>query len=249
MYKLFFTFFITTMALAQYPKSDWAKENLNGKVRSITTYTYKCELKDGKTIKGERMENFNNSEEFDNQGFKISGKRFLNDNKVTGNWKYTYNEKKQLTQVQVFDANNTLQEVLKYSYEEQTKREEILGYDTKNNLSGKQIAIYNDKGNKISELSLDGKNEFLLKLENKYNEKQQLIQKDFEDKQGRKVTLKYVYDLRGNIIEENYYGEGNQLYGQKIFTYKYDKSGNWIERIEVIYGIERILTERKIQYF
>lgn len=37
---------------------------------------------------------------------------------------------------------------------------------------------------------------------------------------------------------------------KKKFSYtKYDKQGNWTERIEFIYGAERIVTERQIDYF
>ncbi|MFK8275606.1 hypothetical protein ACI76Y_08005 [Capnocytophaga cynodegmi] len=244
--RIFLLFLISAVAFGQNLKTDWQKENLKGKVKSVESVAYRYVGNEGKK---EPMSNFNTEEKYNNKGFKVSGRRFTNEGKTSVSWRYFYDNKNYLTKVEILNDKDQVEESLKYIYELDAQKEEILGYDGSGKLTGRQIASYNEKGNKISELSLTADGAFLLRQEIIYDAKNNILEKRFEDKEGKKVLLKYVYDNKNNIVEENYYGEEDQLYGQKIFSYKYDAKGNWIQRTERIYDVERVITERKIEYF
>lgn len=246
---LFIAFVMASVAFGQNPKMNREKDNLKGNVKSVKSTSFRIEKQNGKNQKVGQLSGFNTLEVFDNQGYKLHGIRLSNEGKSQESWAYTYDSKKNLLEVTIYDPNKQIREVLKYSYNPQTLTGEVMGYDANGKFSGKQVATYDKKGNKISEISLDEKENFLLKMESTYDAKSNLLEKSFEDKESKKVRLKYVYDKHNNVVEENYYGEGNQLYGQKIFSYKYDSKGNWIERTEQIYGVENVLTQREIIYF
>lgn len=237
------------VTFAQSSKNDWQKENLKGKVKSVKSTTYRYTNNNGKTEKGTPLSNFNTLEEYNAKGFKIKGSRFSNEGKTTNAWLYFYDGNNRLTKVEIFNNNNQIEETLAYFFEPQAQTETVKGYDANGTLSGQQIITYDDKGNKINELSLNAKNEFLLSQVIVYDAKQNISEKKFEDKEGKRVVLEYEYDDKNNVIKENYYGEGKQLYGQKVFSYKYDNQGNWIERTESIYEVERVVTQREIEYF
>ncbi|GIJ97672.1 hypothetical protein CAPN001_22410 [Capnocytophaga stomatis] len=244
--RILLVFLISAVAFGQNLKTDWQKENLKGKVKSVESIAYRYVGNEGKK---EALSNFNTQEKYNDKGFKIFGRRFTNEGKTSASWRYFYDDKNHLTKVEILNEKNQVEEVLKYIYEAKVQKEEVLGYDASGKLTGKQVASYDEKGNKINELSLTADGAFLLRQEIVYDAKSNVSEKRFEDKEGKKVLLKYVYDDKNNIIEENYYGEGNQLYGQKIFSYKYDSKGNWTQRTERIYDVERVVTERKIEYF
>lgn len=242
-------FLIPIITFAQNLKNDWQKENLKGKVKSVKSVTYQYVNNNGKMERGALLPHFNTLEEYNSKGFKIKGSRFSDKGKTTSAWLYSYDENNYLTKVEIFNDKSQIEEVLKYTFEPKAQTETVIGYNANGVVSGQQIITYNDKGNKINELSLNANNEFLLNQSITYDSKQNVSEKKFEDKEGKRVVLEYVYDDKNNVIQENYYGEGKQLYGQKIFSYKYDNQGNWIERTESIYEVERVMTQREIEYY
>lgn len=242
-------FLFSLLGYAQFPITDWEKENLKGKVKSVKSITYQYINDNGKMQKGSPMTGFNTLVSYNIKGYKISGEQFSTDEKIIGSWVYIYEGNNLLRQVDVFNQKKQVQEIMKHTYNSKTQKEDVNGYDANGVFTGKQIACYDEKGLKINELLLDSKENFLMKSEFIYDSKSNLSERYIEDKEGKKVVLKYVYDEKNNVIEENYYGNGGQLYGQKKFTYKYDNQGNWIERIEEIYGMSQVLTERKITYY
>lgn len=244
--KVFLIFLISVAAFGQTPKTDWQKENLKGMVKSVESITYRHIDDNGNK---EPLSNFNTQEKYNDKGFKISGRRFTDTGKTVTSWRYFYDDKNYLIKAEVLNDKNQVEEILKYTYDIRIQKGEVSGYDASGKLTGKQVASYDDNGNKISELSLSEEGTFLLRQEITYDAKQNISEKKFEDKEGRRVLLKYVYDDKNNVVEENYYGEGSRLYGQKIFSYKYDVKGNWTQRTEHIYNVEKVVTERKIEYF
>lgn len=247
--RIILAFLISVVAWSQNQKTDWQKDNLKGKVKSVKTFSYKYTDNNGKIENKQPLSNFNTTEEYNEKGQKIAGKRISNDEKVTTSWRYLYDTANFLTKVEIFNDKNQVEETMNYTYQPEAQQSEVLGYDATGKLQGKQVVRYDANGNKISELSLDAKGNFLLNSEFVYDGKQRLSERKFEDKEGKRVVLKYVYDEKNNVIEENYYGEGVHLYGQKKFSYQYDNQGNWKQRIEHIYNTERVVTEREIIYF
>ncbi len=247
--RIILVFLLSVVTWGQNQKTDWQKDNLKGKVKSVRIFSYKYTDNSGKIENKQPLSNFNTIEEYNEKGQKIVGKRISNDGKVATSWLYSYDIANFLTKVEIFNDKNQIEEVLNYTYQPEAQQSEVLGYDATGKLHGKQIIRYDANGNKTSELSLDANGSFLLNSEFVYDVKQNVSERKFEDKGGKRVVLKYVYDDKNNVIEENYYGEGVQLYGQKKFSYKYDNQGNWIERTELIYDVERVVTEREIIYF
>lgn len=61
----------------------------------------------------------------------------------------------------------------------------------------------------------------------------------------------FKYDEKGNKVEETFSGTFSNEPIKVNFTYKYeyDKTGNWIKRINYQDGVLGSITEREIEYY
>jgi hypothetical protein len=51
------------------------------------------------------------------------------------------------------------------------------------------------------------------------------------------------------MIEDNYYNSDGSLSSKYTFKYKFDKTGNWIERVKTENDKPTLLTERVVEYY
>jgi YD repeat-containing protein len=69
---------------------------------------------------------------------------------------------------------------------------------------------------------------------------------------GSTVVTTCKYDLNGNVVEMNpdnlYKSTYHFLYDGYTYAYRFDKHGNWVERVDYNNGIPKRLVARKIEY-
>ncbi len=163
-------------------KTDWAKYNLKGKVKSFTNFSYEAIERFGKIEKGEKID-------YD-----------------LGNFQIKYNDKGNIIEENRYNLDGSLDEKSTYQYKYDTKGNKIEKneYNSDGSLSYKKVYKYDSKGNLIegNDYYSNGK----LDKNYKYDTKGNIIEENnyiYDGSLVKKYT--YKYDNKGNRIESNEY--------------------------------------------
>ncbi len=107
---------------------------------------------------------------------------------------------------------------------------------------------YDNNGNLTQ--SIKTENDFSIKTTYKYDgagNKTEEVQYDVKGNIAAKIISRY--DDKGNDVEDTYFDkEGNQQ-THAVFTFTYDKQGNWIRKEQVNNNRPVMITDREITYY
>ena len=256
-------------------KTDWTKEKLKGKVKSFTlleNYRYK---KDDKFTEWGIL--YNKKYTFDNTGRYTEYTELKATGELSYKIKYVYNAKEKMATVSNFDKDEkpTIKQIWTYNNSGQIIQMQY--YTKENKADWRYIYTYNTNGNRVMMESYKPDSTFYSKttysFDNKGNETGYLLQtkgyansseKYTWDTNGNKteeiwmdgkneITFRhvYVYDGKGNVIEEQVFKKQDINFTSKAtYKYEYDTKGNWIKRTKYTAdGIEFDIAERKIMYY
>lgn len=237
-------------------ENDWDKNNLKGKVKSITEISYEAKDRFGKIEKVSRKRKYDiydYQKKFNNEGYLIEKKEFNSDDRLKFIIKYDdignpiegnehisdgsflkryiniYNDKGVVIEHNNYNSVGKIESKFTFKYDKRGNKIETNEYNSDGNIETKYIYKYDDKGNKVEKkkYNLDGILE--KKYIFKYDDKGNLLEETFYSEDLEKITkYDYQYDDIGNkIISKNYLYEN--------FSYKvvdiYDNKGNEIEAI------------------
>ena len=187
-------------------KNDLLSENLKGKVESYSEYTYTAVEKFGETVKGE----------------------------MTAATIRTYNTAGNLTEVNHYDDDGSLERKWKFKYDDNGIRTEGNLYKYDGTLLTKWDYDYDDKGNRTAANRIAG-NRYELqtnteRAEYTYDDKGYRTGLNHYDSDGT-LLLKWEYkhDGKGNQTEADLHAYGGAFYS-KIKYNKYDDKGNYTEK-------------------
>jgi len=260
-------------------KTDWEKDGLKDKVKSIETK--KCKELD----KRECYDTIESSK-YDENG-KIVEKVFLTYGGIGAiatfkdKYHYKYNDVGLVIESYHYTYNyidNKYEYVGKSIYKYDKKEKYTERYLADGSLSSTSITKYDNKGNVLEENFYNAENGNLYKKETyEYDNKGNLITKCFFSYRDRKET--YEYDNNRNLITEcayhfyssgeeylvykniyEYDNKGNVIKKSNYFSekyapidykkkYKYDSKGNWVERIEYGETMSNQIYKRTIEYY
>jgi hypothetical protein len=133
---------------------------------------------------------------------------------------YKYDKMNMLTEADFYSKDSSSYDKHVYLYNGLGQEVECDIYEG-GNFSGKIIKKYDEKGHEIEWLS--------------YNQETKLDRKDVS-----------IYNAKGVIQEQDWYNETG-LYRKYTYEFKFDKKGNWIERIANENG-HYTVTIREISY-
>lgn len=181
------------------------------------------------------------------------------------NIEFTYyhnNDEISFKQINKFDQKNNLIDHRFYEYN--------------GNLRDKTLSKYNDNGLVIETKEYSSNGTYIVfssKKTKEYDEKGNLIvEKNYDEKGNLEFIYKYVYDEKNNEIEKilskdnsiekntrtfdkfnncikNFEYLNNNLKSNFTNNYKYDKKGNWIQRIHFNNDIANRIDEKHIEYY
>ena len=204
-------------------KNSLVKFNLKGKVSSVKESEYIAVEKFGEAQKGS----------------------------LFGKSTYKYDEKGNEIECNSYDSDGSLRTKSTYKYDEKGNEIECNSYDSDGSLRTKSTYNYDEKGNMIEDKwnSYDSDSSFT-KATYKYDEKGKRIECNSYDSDGS-LSLKatFNYDEKGNIIEINAYDSDGSLFSKSTYKYKFDKTGNWIEKVEIRNDKPTLLKERVVEYY
>ena len=213
-------------------ENDWTADNLQGKVLSLSEFSYEAKDRFGNIEKGERKRQssyeYDQQIKYDEKGNKIERNSYNSDGSLVNKWTYKYDEKGNRTEANTYNSDGSLNLKLIFKYDEKGNITELNGYISDGSLVRKDAYKYDEKGNKIEHKNYDSDGSLYFKYTHKYDEKGNEIEYNGYNSDGSLDSKwTYKYDEKGNVIEMNEYNSDGSL-GRKN-SYKYDEKGNEIE--------------------
>ena len=139
-------------------------------------------------------------------------------------WKSVYDEMHNLIELNSYNEDGSLYSKSIHKYDEMGNQIEGNIYRSDGSLIGKQTYKYDEKGNKI-----EATDSFISMYDWKYT---------------------YKYDNKDNMIEKIWYCSTGNICSSMTYKYnEYDKTSNWIKKVEFKDGNLESVTERIIEYY
>lgn len=140
---------------------------------------------------------------------------------------YYYDSKGNIISGYHYNSDKTMDKFF-FKYDSKGKITKYLYYFPRGDMAWRQIYKYDNKGNKIIEEFYAHDESINSKSNYTYNKKNKLIKRIIHSSEGKVLSnTDYVYDGNNIVLETTYNNDGT-LFSK--FTYKYDKSGNIIEK-------------------
>lgn len=201
----FFLFVISILSNCKSEKieTDWQKQNLNGKVKSIYTRGYNAEEKYGEYVKTEWIRN----DDFD---------IFIHDDYKTI---FNTNGFETLSESYYSNGKTFSQSIKTYSSSDKILRENSFSefYGRTENITN---YTYNEEGLLIEKITYKGDGTIESKVGFKYDENEVLIEELNGINTDDETLIKYTYDSESRVIEINSYENSNgKLNSRELSTY------------------------------
>lgn len=262
---------LTFVACSDYQSNpDIKRENLNGKVKSIETITYRISndtVKEQSVISHEKVY-------FDKNGYFSEIYKYNNitdsletklvymytteskciteynaQNALVGQYTYVY---KDSIGKYIHDYIGKMEDVYIEFYDKEGYIKEKHTFDYKGNKEWKYSYLYDENGNLKETVNYDYETEYMRwKITYTYDDNgfiQEKYRYDYDNNLRWKIA--YSYDKHGNVTEEKIsFPDGSQ--NTNKFSYKYDTKGNWIEKTigKSNESQESTFSIRKIEYY
>jgi len=257
--------------------NDWSKQNLNGKVKSLSLYEYNkidslgnviknCEKKKVRHILFDENGNITEHDTYDDYGgFK---NKFIYDDKYNVieeityvgsfssiQYKITnkYDAHSKLMESTLFNASGILKNKYNYKYDSKGKLNEKDCLNAKGSLEYINKYKYDNWGNQIEDAKYGSDSAFIGRDTYKYDSvgnKIEFCQFDVNDSLGLKET--YKFDSQKNMIEKKDYKVASYYNNSErlhVFKYEFDKQGNWIKLTAIINDIPKYIEVRELEYY
>lgn len=217
-------------AMAQEKKTDVQKENLKGKVKTLSEITYKAHKNNDVLEKQTEKPLEKKHIIYNNKGYKLEEHKFEAETNGNEKWTYKYDKNKLVERKRTSDKDIfTIYGKLKYD-SQGNKIEENVYTDYGNEVYINKYTFKYDSKNNLIEENFYGSGE---KIENSitysYNKKGKEIECNRYNHKGlRFENIQSEYNGKGELIATNVYDEADKLTIKKIF--QYDEKGNIVSR-------------------
>ena len=190
--------------------------------------------------------------EYDNDGsMRMIGRRDYKYDSIL--WrKYIYIHEKNSGNVSAAFCRNAADSLLwrlACRYDKDGNIVESCRYNDAGARESKKLYVYDEKGNVIKITSFNGNNESTTST-HQYDENGNRTEiREYDENVDLIKRTVYFYNDSGLRSESHVYNDKNILDKRLSYDYRYDRKGNWIEKIEFLNDKAVKITERQIEYF
>jgi len=245
---LFLALFVQSCSKEKF-KNDWTIENLKGKVKSYSEFSYKAEERFGNIEKGTRKRIFleyDNQNKFDENGNMIESNKYYSDGRLERREIYKFDEIGNKIENNWYNSVGSLELRETYKYDKMRNMIESNWYYSNGRLGNRSTYKYDEKGNNIEINWYNPDGSLSYWKTDKYNEKGNRIESNWYTSDSS-LYRRVIYDEKGNEIEK--YNSDGILKSKWTFKYEFDKQGNWVKRIDFEDSIPKFLLEREYEYY
>ena len=272
---LFFLLSLQTLFVNAQTKTDWEKDGLKGKVKSIKTdWTYRYK-KDGKNFTPWKVED-GNLKTFSAKGQAMSIQYLKEGKDMTSTSKYIYTPATNSYEIKGYSADGRMYGSTLYKTDVKGNILEEIRLDSAGQLRDSYKYTYDGKGNQLGYGSYAKDGKLRGRTLYTYNSLGQKTENKTETTGYATSYIMYEYDAKGNVSMENhpplanlpgikferfYDDKNNKIREVKYITtkpksytstwvYEYDSKGNWIKQTEYSdEGEPYSVYERTIVYY
>jgi hypothetical protein len=225
------------------------EDNINGKVKTITTNYYFVVEKFGEAQKGDLFQK--SILHYNVQGNKISQDSYSKEGSLLGKVIYKYDDLGNNIEYGNYDKNGNKLSFTTFKYDNKGNLIKYINYYSNGGLAGSGTYKYDNEGNRIESMSFNADSSLNFSAFYKYDIKGNCIEKKQLDKNSNlKMTTIYTYDDKENILTENGYSPNNQLIVTEAYQYKeFDEKSNWLKEVIITENKPYNIIERTIEYF
>lgn len=237
------------------PESSWHKDNLKGKVNTITEYNYGSKLFDWNVYELKGITTYH----YDRQGRKIKELKYDSDSTKKYVHLYKYDEDGYLTQIEARESNGETDYIVDYTYNYRglATKEELRSFEA-DTLAMFFLTNYT--------YDYEGHIKHSIVINQKYNTTWQYVDTmtytyDNENRissysthgAGSRMNAKCIfeYDKYDNITTRKCISDNNNIIFTELYDYEYDSIGNWIKREKTFIDSDTIkeVKIRQIEYY
>ncbi len=229
-------------------KNDLLKDNLKGKIYSISKSVYNVIEILGESKKGDLKEK--STTKYDANGNQVEFIQYDADGNIE--WKNTYqiNEEGNQKEINRYNPDGSLWLKFIYKLNELGNDIEMNEYLGNGILYSKSVYKYDEKGNKMERNEFNSNGNLKSKDIYKFDDFGNQIEWNWYDSNYKlicKTTSKY--DKNKNEIENKYILFSGSREHKLIYKYVYDDLTNWIIKLEYEDDKPQVITERQIEYY
>jgi hypothetical protein len=231
---------IVRLAAAQTRITDVSQSSFKGKVKCVTTYTFRGEnhVIPDTTVSAEKT-----IETFDEKGWTLEEKMYDKNGILQDRFSFEYIGDSIVVK-NLFDGDGQLLVKYIFKYDGRGKETEFnMTYYVQSPIrrvkidkvkidSSRCIYKYDELGNRISEERYNNHNQLAERTILIYNDQHQKIksiQESFFGKEAKKSEIKYTYGNMGNLFKSEIYDDDGNRIGDNTSLYNnLDKYGNWL---------------------
>ena len=167
---------------------------------------------------------------------------------------YKYNDRGKVieeTMTQIFKDNVSFDNKFILKYDEKGNLIEKSYYSSRYKDESKSIYTYDSKGKLISKADYNEKNILWNKETYKVDTKGNIIERNYYKPDCVAIAHTFIlkYDSNNNVIQKEYYQPAGKLSKTYSYKYEYDKTGNWVKRIDFENGKATFILERQLEYY
>ena len=179
-----FVALITQSCSNEKIENGWTRDNLQGKVLSLSEFSYEAKDRFGNIEKGKRTSP-NHNKKYDENGNVTERNDYNSDGSLEVKTTYKYDENGNETEKNYYNSDGSLGDKRTHKYDENGNKTERNSYNSDGSLSKKKTYKYDKKGNEIEV--------------NKYNSDGSL---------RSKYIYKYEFDEQGKWIQKIIFMDG-----------------------------------------
>lgn len=252
--------------------SDWQKQKLNGRVKSLSEVQYKISINPYEDevnpefvvsyvyeFNEDGFFKFQSSHDEDGNvstlglfGYDEDGRReriwWYIEGKPNGGILYEYNKNGELIALQAKKESGELSSKKFYKLDDKGNVIEESLWSSSGEMFSKKEYIRNNKDEIIKVLSYDSYGKLENGVDYVRDENGVIVERiKYEQESDTNERCRYEYDENGNVVKSIISDENGRE--QEIETsYTYDKYGNWVEKIEQ-HGLFSYYYKREIEYY
>jgi hypothetical protein len=226
---------------------DWEAIGVKGKVQTITESLYYTDSKGKKGALGQR-----NVFKYEPYGSKTEFQYIDNAGKLVSITRFKYDDNYNMVSEELYMANGVLDTryAIKTDEEGRKKEQQTFKMDGNSILNYLYKYNYDNEGRMTEWYCLYPNGNLLWKYEYQYDARGNKTEWQVKGGNNQPTQIhRYKHDDNNNMVEENIFNPDGRLVSRFTYTYRFDKAGNWIEKIKYENNQPVEIREREIVYY
>ncbi|HEY6161473.1 MAG TPA: hypothetical protein VI112_09630 [Bacteroidia bacterium] len=222
---------------------------LHGRVKSVSESSYRAVDSSGTPVKGEPTDPGIGKKYFTLQ-FNDAGYLVLEMREGRYQFLYSYDKQWRLLEEKAVNNHGTVIDRWTYKYGSDCEKLSATVYMKEGTIPERTWSyVYGRTDSTSTAIEYRADGALSKRMVYHFNKNGQVVKEEWYDDKGMVNTMVNEYDAAGNKISFCRYMPGGSLNEKKVFAYKFDERGNWVQCITFSNGLPQYFIERTYVYY